>query len=142
MSDSPEKKPVGVEQPLVLKKISFGVVCAFCGLIALMIFDSDNYKTWFSVPMILVVVSYYYFMGLNVSNVYKYGGRILVEHAVEGEFIYEKDELLAVKSALLFNKLCFADRTFYIFHSAGFMKALFLAGEKNYEQDIMRDLRS
>ena len=43
MSDSLEKKPVGFEQPLVLKKISFGVVCAFASLIAVMIFDSDNY---------------------------------------------------------------------------------------------------
>ena len=91
--------------------------------------------------MILVVVVYHYFMGLNVSNVYKYGDHILVEHAFKGAFVYDKHELLAVKSTLLFKKLCFTDdRTFYLFHSARFIKALFLAGEKDYEQDIKRDL--
>ncbi len=140
MSDSTPKTPIGFEQPMLLKKMYFGFVCVFCGLISLLIFNLDNYETWLSIPMALLLVVYYYYLTLNISNLYKYGDSIIVEHAIKGEFTFDKNELTDVKSNLFFDNIYFNEIKFSIFHSSGYTRASFLAGEKEYEQKIKQIL--
>jgi len=139
---TPHKQAVGLVQPLWLKKLWFGGVCLFCLLLGLMIVDLDNYETWAAIPMLLLLIGYHFLLGLNVANVYKYGEDILVEHALRGEFLIPKEEIVAVKAGWMLNKVSFSYTSFWFFRAAGFFKAMLLAQEKEYEAGLQQVLRS
>jgi hypothetical protein len=137
----PHKQAVGQVQPLWLKKLSFGGVCLFCLLIGVLILDPDNDETWAALPMLLPLIGYHFLLGLNVANVYKYGDDILVEHAWRGEFLFPKDEVVAVKAGYWLNKVSFADTSFWFSHAPGYTKAMLLAQEKEYEAGLLQVLK-
>lgn len=142
MIPSPQMQAIGGVQPLWLKKLSFGGVCLFGLLIALMIVDVDNYKTWAAVPMLLLLIGYYFLLGFNVANIYKYGDNVLVEHALRGEFLIPKQEVIGVKAGWLLNQVSFSHTSFRFFHASGFFKAMLLAQEKEYEAGLTQLLKS
>lgn len=136
------KQAVGQVQPLSLKKLSFGGVCLFCLFIALRIVDFDNYETWAAVPMLLLLIGYYFLLDLNVANVYKCGDDILVEHALRGEFLIPKEEVVAVKASWPLHKVSFSYTSFWFLPATGLFKAMLLAQEKDYEAGLQKFLES
>ena len=142
MIPTPQKQAIGGVQPLWLKKLSFGGVCLLGLFIASLIVDVDNYQTWAALPLVLLLIGYYFLLGLNVANVYKYGDDVLVEHALKGEFLISKAEVVGVKAGWLLNKVTFSHASFQFFHASGFFKAMLLAQEKEYEAGLTHSLKS